>query len=75
MFSPSLLRCATTQSIAAITCVTSTAPLASPAFTDTIPASGATPRKRSGRFTYCAGGSGASGSRPAAMPAMCVPWP
>ena len=43
--------------------------VASPALTETMRASGATPRNRSGRFTYCCGASGASVSRPATMPA------
>ena len=49
MFNPFVVRFWTTQSIAAITCETSTAPVLSATLTLTIPASGATPMKSPGR--------------------------
>ena len=49
MLSPSLCVFWTTQSIAAITCETSTAPVLSATLTLTMPASGATPMKSPGR--------------------------
>jgi hypothetical protein len=55
--------CATTQSIAAIIWVTSTAPLAVPTLTEVSFAFGASP------FVPVAV------SLPTMMPAMCVPWP
>ena len=44
MFIPLSLRCWTTQSIAAITWLTSAPPSATPTFSETMRASGATPR-------------------------------
>ena len=44
MFSPLSFRCWTTQSIAAITWLTSTPPSAVPTFSETMRASGAMPR-------------------------------
>src|SRR2546430_704250 len=62
-FFASSLRCWTTQSIAAITWDTSTAPAAVPAFTEVIFALEAMPLK----LTEL--------SKPPMMPARCVPWP
>src|SRR4051794_33360792 len=59
----SSLRCATTQSIAAMTCVTSTAPLEVPSFSDVSFALGAMPLVP------------VAVSLPTMMPAMWVPWP
>ena len=71
MLSPLVVRFWTTQSIAAMTCETSTAPVLSATLTLTMRASGATPMK-----SPALGWRGsASGVRPAMMPAMWVPWP
>ena len=76
MFRPSVLRCWTTQSMAAITWETSTAPSGAATFMLSRRAPGAMPTKL--RFEPCSSDFGSSptdGSRPAMMPAMCVPCP
>ncbi len=66
-FFGSSLRCATTQSTAAMTCETSTAPSVVATLMLVRRAPGATPRRP--------GCSSDPGSLPAMIPAMCVPWP
>jgi hypothetical protein len=56
-------RCFTTQSTAAITCETSTAPLEVPTLIEVSRTSGARPLVP------------VAVSLPTMMPAMCVPWP
>lgn len=67
-----LARLVTTQSIPAMTWDTSTAPSDAPALTLTIRASGAIPTKCFWSFSLPAG---TRLSRPAMIPAMCVPCP
>ena len=69
MLRPSWSRCWTTQSIAAITWVTSAAPVLSPTLRLMMRASGATPMRSPG----CGSSGSAPGVRAAMMPAMWVP--
>ena len=73
MFMPGSCACWTTQSIAAITWVTSAPPSAAATLSETIRASGAMPRYAdAGALEY---GAVSDGSCPAMSPAMNVPWP
>ena len=70
MFMPLSFWCWTTQSMAASTCETSVSPSASATFTLTICALGAMPRKCVVSLELT---DVSSLSRPAMIPAMCVP--
>ncbi len=72
MFRPLSLRWATTQSMAAMTCDTSTAPSWAPTFTLTRLTSGATPLKE---VVDVYDDGVPTTSRPAMIEARCVPWP
>ena len=73
MFKPASRECATTQSMAAMTCDTSVLPWASASLMLTIREPGAMPRNRVLSVAYVEDVD--PESRPAMMPAMCVPWP
>ena len=72
MLSPSLFRCCTTQSMAAMTCETSVAPSLDATLIETIRAPGAAPTKA---WSYSSSSlpGGIHASRPAIRPAMWVP--